>query len=266
MRLLVKLFLKKTSQWQVWVGMCCALCTFLSPAYAKKKGPQAEILLFPASCSLTHCTIEGRLVRKRTWSSYQTKPSKKRALYRAVKRFTRGGLSLATIELKLFGLKKTVRTNKRGFFEVRFAFTSAQQVALRKPSFSKRLRMGWGLAKHKLSMKDTGRSIVYAQLVYAVGRFPWYRRYYASQAIGIVTFPRSPRGISIISDIDDTLIATHVKKKGSLLKVFLFRRFDQIKVFPNALSFCDSFRIIPKVQGVGHFIMSLAHPRGSSIV
>jgi phosphatidate phosphatase APP1 len=76
---------------------------------------------------------------------------------------------------------------------------------------------------------------VRVSLVEAFGRWPLRRRYAASLKRSPVVFPTSSQGVSVISDIDDTLIATHVRKKTKLLKTFLFRRFDQIKVFPGAL-------------------------------
>lgn len=254
-----------------WVG-CLLLFVCWFPGEGAAAPKRAELTLFPVACGKTGCMMEGVVVRYSSLLRFRQKASKIRSFARAVRRLTRGGLAYAWVDVAFRGKTKRVRADKYGFFAARFGAVGPRVAARRQLQCWTKAKTVWGACPRlrrasrpasRPSTRTASRPVVAkgveevrVSLVEAFGRWPLRRRYTASPKRSPVVFPTSSQGVSVISDIDDTLIATHVRKKTKLLKTFLFRRFDQIKVFPGALRVLRLLLKSPGGQGGGalHYV------------
>lgn len=254
------------SKWFYGVLLLCLVCGVQHVAYGKKKtAKQAQMYLFPSLCSLQKCLIKGWIVRRSRWLSFSKKSSSFRSMMRGIRRFTRKGLAGARIELRFAGQIQQVVADKYGFFQATFvapkqADSDQARVVASSWKFKKRAasttRPSTQPSSQAANTSFSGVHVVQARLIRALGRWPFRRPYAAPPVQGWAVRPLHSKGLSVISDIDDTLIASHVKKKLKLVKTFLFRRFDQIRVFPKSLFLVKQLLRGPQGRGGGtvHYV------------
>lgn len=184
---------------------------------------------------------------------------------KAFRRFTRKGLKRASVEIIWRGRSLHTQTDRDGFFRVLFQTATRpggdiNSNRLFKPADTKKRRVAvdWPPWNNTQTWASAGAGIWPVQLILhsARGRAPTRRLYTAKPIQGFAVAPVSQQGLSVISDVDDTLIATYVTSKRKLLKTFLFKRFDQIHVFPGALEFVKQVLASPGGDGGGtlHYV------------
>gem|GEM_PF-2377508 len=224
----------------------------IQPIHAAKEY-EIEIQAFP---SILHADgtwlIEGRTMRKSRWIGGDAKPSALRNMMGMVRRFTRKGAARARITLVLGSQNFTTDADAKGYFRFQGkAPTSlpsqAPQETTSAPSACQRPR--WNAdPSHPFSATP---GILPFSLTVETEHNGSGKRYKAPPYHGFLVYRNANQGIHVISDLDDTLIWTHVTQKTKLAKQALFDDVRKVKTIDGALSFLETLLCSPNNQGGG---------------
>lgn len=228
----------------------------LAPALTEAKRPrEVKIHLYPGYCTDTQCFVSGRIVTASRWISRAKKrKSRWRSLFATVRRFTRKTIAFASLKLDFPHTSKTVLTDQKGYF----------QTSLPAPPLSHHVKRPAKAPHTKASTRPTSRPSTRATSQPSTqpqrpslwppwkqkppqreGLIPFRatllhtqsRRLRAKVTQGILVTPPAPKGLIVISDLDDTLIRTYVTKKTKLIYGAVFRNAAQVPIIPGALTF-----------------------------
>ncbi len=238
----------RASRSNLWRTLLLLLFLCFGGSQVGARSPKSvEFQLLSGMCSLKRgCRLEGRLIRTSRW--LKNKPrSRGESFMAAFRRFTRPRVSFAPVKVTLGSYQRPVFTDHRGYFQLKTPFPKLIPRAFNPHHKGKRL-FPYTFSPWRVPMSAllSGLLLWQAEYIPKPGS-----RYLPTQAQSYAVYPRSRRGISIVSDIDDTLIKTYVTQKRKLLKQFLFRNAEQIPVVPGGLSFLRQVLRSPSNLGGG---------------
>ncbi|TNE50702.1 MAG: DUF2183 domain-containing protein, partial [Deltaproteobacteria bacterium] len=213
------------------------LVSFPSPVRAFGK-VRVEVQLMPGFCSPQHgCTVRGRLVRySTTIEKNNRKRTKKWNQLAGSRRFLRRSVKKKWVDVRMGIYQQRVRSGKHGLFFVRFPFPKNIQGNTPRQVANWGGKIVWG-----------GRSGVFR----VTATFPKQGRYQRSVASGTVVAPRSSKGLSIISDLDDTLIVSNAYSKRKVIKKIMNTHASQTQLVPGAHTFLREVLASPHGKGGG---------------
>ena len=240
---------RRTSRRWKTLAVCLVLCGTTAAAGAadggwrrvRKKG-RVVIHAYPTFGTWGSVFVHGRVLR----GSRLIRPPKPgdravRNLLRGLRRFltrdraVRGG----RIVVEVAGRTVKTRTDRRGMFRARLDLSGLPTT--------RRAVKAFGLR--------TVRRLEYVvRLSCPTGRSP--RFCIPARGRGWIHLPGGREGVSVISDIDDTLIETSVTRKARMVSRVLLHNYHQIRAFPGAARFLRSLLVAPSGHGGGtmHFV------------
>lgn len=234
-----------------WLALCFALFPNTSAQARTKK---VDIHVYPGYCAGTRCVIKGRIVRKSRFIKGIAKQGRLGSMMAMIRRFTRKYVPYASVRVSFQNKQKVVLADKKGYFYATFAQptqlppSSRPATRTSQPTTPSKHTLGYRTYQMMpdKALKKWGVLPVVAELAW-----PKKQKLQGTPTHGFMLQGSDLPGISIISDIDDTLIETFVYKKSKMLRKLLLSNPSQVRIFPRAL---DALRQLHKGPTTLHYL------------
>lgn len=242
------------------------LAFFVAVPLASAKTKDVEIYLYPSYATSQGLLVTGHVLRfSDTIRKGRESSSSGRTFRSMLRRFTRKASPFASLSIHVGQQKQTVSADKDGFFQASFP-SIRPPVSTSDPTSQPASQP----AKHPPTdphAEPPRRSAVWPVWMQAPedtsGLLP-IRVHLLSQNLrsipaetpSFAVIPTSNHGVSVVTDLDDTLIETNVVRKLQMIRTVFFRSPAEIVVIPGALDFLRSLLEGPKKQGGGvlHYV------------
>ncbi|MEM1009272.1 MAG: phosphatase domain-containing protein, partial [Myxococcota bacterium] len=262
-----------------------------TPKHAHAHKKQAEIHLYPSFVDAQgRWKLHGRVLYKSRWITPQTS-GKLRNMFSMFRRFTRKGVPFLRLTIHVSQQKREVLTDREGRFQLTgqrsrtkarpSPSSSPSQTPSSKATSTSPQALSFGQTQvqtprsmpastlnteHKSCTLPTWWSALHPKpqkRIKASGYIPILVARSPQQTNTVTLLPTTSflvrehtqeSGMHVISDIDDTLIWTHVTQKAKMLKNMMFSNATQVKVIDGAKTFLRHALCRTNTPGTLHYL------------
>lgn len=226
----------------------------ISPAAVSAAKKPIQVYVYPTFVSVSGVRVKGRVLKKSRFVRTDKKSKSKMWMFmRSLRRFTRRSPGLTPVKITWNGKSRFVTSDAKGYFSATFAHPAKTRLL---PASRPTTRLATSRPTATLHWPKKNGTLPRGVSRVQVSTIFQNSSYQNASSQSFAVSPLSGRGLSVVSDIDDTLIASHISSKVKMLKTALLKDFRNVKVFPDALRFLRTVLTSPGGKGGGtlHYV------------